>query len=358
MPVVDLNSKGCVMTAKQEALYDKNRVRLADRIPLDTPYTLNIEPSSLCNLRCKYCGHSSEAFMRDFRHDAILMRPELFSRLVSQIGAFPRRLKVARLSGYGEPLLHPDIAAFIRALKAADAAEQVAVFSNATALTHELSRAIVDAGLDRILISVNGLSDEDYARNTGRRIDFAAFVSEIEYLFSVKEQLQVDLKIADTCLLGEGARERFFERFGSCCDRISVESAHILIQHTRSYGPLSDPRTALHKYQEFSDVHLRVCPLPFYTMTVMANGNVDLCSCVAMPLTAEGLTVETSTLKEIWDGAFRREVLLKHLQEDYTGSAEICGFCPRKLNFSFPQDSLDGDRERLIRLISGEQSGE
>ncbi len=343
------------MKAKEEGLYFKDRVRLADRVPLDTPFTLNIEPSSCCNLKCKYCGRSSDEFMNDFDHSPFLMKPESFMRLVDQMKEFPGKIKVARLSGYGEPLMNSHIAEYVKTIKNSGAAEQAVIFTNATKLTHKLSEELVNAGLDRILVSVNGLSDDEFERNTQTLINFESYVEEIKYLHSIKKQLQIDIKIADACLPeGGDGRKKFFEIFGDYCDRISVEGAHILIHGTKSYGVLSDDKETLklHKYKEFENIELNVCPLPFYTMTVMANGNIDLCSCVAMPLTIPGLNIKTCTLKEVWNGEYRKEVLLKNLKQDYTGVAEICGTCTRKQNFSFPQDSLDDDRDRLIELIS------
>ena len=35
-----------------------DRVKLAEVIPLETPFTLNIFPSNICNFKCKYCEHS------------------------------------------------------------------------------------------------------------------------------------------------------------------------------------------------------------------------------------------------------------------------------------------------------------
>lgn len=37
---------------------NENRTWLKDVVPLDTPYNLQVEVSSLCNARCVYCAHS------------------------------------------------------------------------------------------------------------------------------------------------------------------------------------------------------------------------------------------------------------------------------------------------------------
>ena len=37
---------------------NENRTYLKDVIPLDTPYNLKVEVSSLCNAKCVYCAYS------------------------------------------------------------------------------------------------------------------------------------------------------------------------------------------------------------------------------------------------------------------------------------------------------------
>lgn len=37
---------------------ETERTMLKDVVPLDTPYNLQVEVSSICNLRCVYCAHA------------------------------------------------------------------------------------------------------------------------------------------------------------------------------------------------------------------------------------------------------------------------------------------------------------
>lgn len=46
------------MKANLKPGYDLQRKVLKDVVPLDTPYTLFISPSQLCNFKCHYCSHS------------------------------------------------------------------------------------------------------------------------------------------------------------------------------------------------------------------------------------------------------------------------------------------------------------
>lgn len=60
----------------------------------------------------------------------------------------------------GEPLLNKDLPLMIR--EAHDAGLYTIVSTNAQALTETLASRLVDAGLDRIIISMDGLTDETY----------------------------------------------------------------------------------------------------------------------------------------------------------------------------------------------------
>ena len=339
------------MKAKEESFYSKERQPLSEKIPLDTPFTINIEPSGYCNLECKFCGHSSDDYMKDFYVAPQMMVHDTFSCVVEQMGEFPHKFKIARLAGYGEPLLNPDIAQYISELKKADVVEAVQIFTNGIPLNHSLSEKIVDAGLDRMLVSVNGLSNDDYRENTNRNVNFDDFVSEIKYLYSIKNQLQIDIKIADACLPSDG-KQRFLDIFGNYCDRISVEGTHILVHNTKSYGNLSDKKNALWKFKELADRQPHVCPMPFYSMSVLANGEITVCNTINMRLTTEGLNLKKCRLYEVWNGSWHKEVLIKSLKEDYSGSAKICGVCSRKFVFAFPEDSLDEERDRLVQVIN------
>ena len=87
------------------------------------------------------------------------MSPETFERLVP---AFPH-LDSLVLNGIGEPLLHPHLETFIaRARSLLPEGASVGFQSNGMALTDERAASLVDAGLDRICISLDTVSDDSF----------------------------------------------------------------------------------------------------------------------------------------------------------------------------------------------------
>ncbi|MEZ7910239.1 MAG: GTP 3',8-cyclase MoaA [Propionivibrio sp.] len=138
-------------------------------MPVDTLarplHDLRISVTDRCNLRCTYCM-PREVFGKDF---AFLPRAELLSfeeitrlaRIAVDLGV--RKL---RLSG-GEPLLRHDLERLIEqlaALRTPDGkALEIAMTTNGVLLGRKAS-ALRDAGLTRLTVSLDGLSDATFQR--------------------------------------------------------------------------------------------------------------------------------------------------------------------------------------------------
>jgi putative metalloenzyme radical SAM/SPASM domain maturase len=85
------------------------------------------------------------------------MPPEVFSALEP---AFPS-LETLVLNGIGEPLLHPELENFIRKAKAAmPRGSWIGFQSNGLELNEERAASLVEAGLDRICLSMDSLSED------------------------------------------------------------------------------------------------------------------------------------------------------------------------------------------------------
>ena len=122
-----------------------------------TPLFVSVEPSAVCQLRCPACPVGLSA-TRSVSPQGGLMPRDLWERALSQIkdSAF-----VIQFYFQGEPLLNKDLPLMIR--EAHDAGLYTIVSTNAQAMTPDLANALVAAGLDRIIISMDGLTQESYS---------------------------------------------------------------------------------------------------------------------------------------------------------------------------------------------------
>ncbi len=120
------------------------------------PTSIYIEPTNRCNSRCQTCPRTFGK--REEERDMTL--PE-FKALVGQFR--PGRVV---LHGIGEPLLHPQIFAMVRHLKALGCGE-VLFNSNAALLDRTKRRELLASGLDEYRVSLDAATPETYLRIRG-----------------------------------------------------------------------------------------------------------------------------------------------------------------------------------------------
>ncbi len=118
---------------------------------------LRISVTDRCNFRCVYCM-PKEIFGADYKylgHAAILSYEEI-TRLVRLL--LPLGLKKIRLTG-GEPLIRREIEKLVEMLAALPGLDDLTLTTNGAALTPTRARALKQAGLRRITISLDSLDD-------------------------------------------------------------------------------------------------------------------------------------------------------------------------------------------------------
>lgn len=123
-------------------------------------HDLRISVTDRCNFRCVYCM-PREVFGRDFafaHRDALLTFEEItrVTRIFASLG-----VEKVRLTG-GEPLLRREVEELIAMLAAVDGIRDLTLTTNGSLLTRQKARALKEAGLKRITISLDSLDDRHF----------------------------------------------------------------------------------------------------------------------------------------------------------------------------------------------------
>ena len=123
---------------------------------------LRMSVTDRCNIRCFYCMPEENVEFKP--RDEILTFEELirFARINSELG-----VNKIRLTG-GEPLVRKDLSELIRELHQLNGIADIALTTNAVLLADQ-AEVLKQAGLDRINISLDTLSDETFFRISRRR---------------------------------------------------------------------------------------------------------------------------------------------------------------------------------------------
>ncbi len=124
--------------------------------PLSPPLTkVYVEPTSRCNLACKTCMRKS------WDEQPGEMAAETYERFLRGLRGISTVHTVA-FWGFGEPLLHPNILGMIGA--ASRQGYETELITNGLLLNAEISAGLVEAGLDRLVVSLDGTTPETYSK--------------------------------------------------------------------------------------------------------------------------------------------------------------------------------------------------
>ncbi len=127
------------------------------------PFSISIEPTTTCNLRCPECPSGLRAFTRDTGN----LDVSLFKSTIDDIY---KDLLYLIFYFQGEPYINPK---FLEMVKYASSKKLYTISStNGHFLSDENARKTVESGLDRLIISVDGTTQgvyESYRR--GGRLD-------------------------------------------------------------------------------------------------------------------------------------------------------------------------------------------
>lgn len=327
----------------------ENRTRLEEVIPLSTPMVLFVDPASTCNFRCKFCPTGNRQLIKETGRWQGLMDFSLYKKIIDDLKEFDMPLKVLRLYKEGEPLLNNRFADMVRYAKESGVVPYIDTTTNGYLLEPERIIPILDAGLDRINISIDGMSDEQFLDFTGVKVDFKKYVEGIQNLYEMKGDCEICVKIAGD-FLTEDEKTLFYDTFGNYSDRIFIENVAPCWPEFNVEGRLGVKITKGIYDQPVGDVN--TCPYIFYSISVNSDGSVSLCFLDWARKLLIG-DVRKQSLKEIWEGDALFQYQIEHLRGKRKENA-VCGQCSQ-LSHCLP-DNIDPYVDALTkRLLTSRQ---
>jgi MoaA/NifB/PqqE/SkfB family radical SAM enzyme len=151
LPAEIINRYG--LHAGAEFFIDEITDGLRIRLPVTHLAKVYVEPTNRCNLECRTCIRNGWDEPLGF------MTPGIYSRILEGLGGF-LPLPSIFFGSFGEPLFHPEITDMVSRAKALGA--RVELITNGTLLTRDMSRGLIEAGLDLLWVSLDGATPESY----------------------------------------------------------------------------------------------------------------------------------------------------------------------------------------------------
>ncbi len=322
---------------------NKKRERLHEILPLTSgPFCVRIMVTNICNFRCYYCRQAESAQQREkIGLDRAMMSFEDFKRCVDHLEGF-ESFKVFNFTGGGEPLTHRDIARMVEYVKRKGLTKSIEITTNAALLTHEMSDALLSAGVDRIKVSLQGRSSREYQETCGVAVDYERFQEQLCYFRDHKGPgVVLFAKIIDTMIPTPQDRQDFIREYRDIVDEYEIECLY------------PTPAAKAEKKLDYESTlygntvdRYSVCPQPFYSVTVFPNGYAYPCCLLPSPAPLCRLTEDR--LSDYWHGAEHKKLLLGLLRGERE-KIPVCANCTLFRYVSAPNDNLDPYAEQLLQ---------
>ncbi len=264
------------------------------------PFMLMVEPTNFCNLKCPLCPSGNGQMTRARGK----MDMEDYRRLIDQVG---ENLILLMLWNQGEPFINPCFAEMVRYARQ----RRIPTLTSTNGhfiRTPEQARAIVEAGLDEIIVSLDGVDQETYARyRVGGRIErvfagvrllaqarreLGARTPLINLQFIVFKHNEEELKEAER-LAGELGADKFLVKTAQVYTREEAEEFLPESEEMRRY------------VQEGGELRVkgqpaRGCKVLWYSSMVNWNGAVAPC-CFDKDVDFEmGRAFEGGDFRRVW----------------------------------------------------------
>jgi MoaA/NifB/PqqE/SkfB family radical SAM enzyme len=179
------------------------------------PILAHIIPMRRCNLSCAYCNEYDKV-SAPVATAEMLRRIELLARLGTEI---------ITISG-GEPLLHPELDAILRAIRAHGAI--ATIITNGYLLTPERIQQLNRAGLEHLQISIDNVNPDEVSKKSLKVLD-----RKLEWL---REHADFDVNI--NSVLGGGIPHPE--------DALTITRRAVALGFETSVGVIHDPGGQLH----------------------------------------------------------------------------------------------------------------
>jgi len=216
------------------------------------PLILDLDLSSGCNLKCPTCIQTLN------KQKPQLMDVKLFEQIITEAGEKGCYGFKCHTIGRGEPLLNPNLPYFIEYGKYHNMVD-IRLNTNGTLLNFDLSLDLLQAGLDMVIFSVDGVGEEYNKSRPG--VDFCKLVENIKTFVNLRN----------------------IGKYGTLIRVQSINFPRIdFKRYVDFWKDVADEVTII----DFKDMGSRTynlkgewkCPQPWQRMSILSNGEILSCN--------------------------------------------------------------------------------
>ena len=254
------------------------------------PLMVVVAVTYVCNARCPHCPYTQSTIRQSYK-DTPFISPELFKKISDECGEYN---SYVRISGGGEPLLHPQMIELIEYAKSVGA--RIGLITNGSLLTPKRVDRLLAVNTDAIEISADAADRDTYA---GIRVglDFDKLIKNVRYLVDKRNGTGSTTKVVASVVNQKavaGKLESIVAFWKGIVDNVQIRKY-------LTWG-IGDAEESGDPTPYIPDTPVRVpCPFPFERLNVDSRGKIEFCGYDIAGATDFGNVKEVS-IKSIWQG--------------------------------------------------------
>lgn len=266
----------------------------------------------VCNALCPNCPYTNSNIREDYK-DKLLMSSETFKTIADQCGEYGAWI---RMSGGGEPMLHPQAVKLMEYAKEKGA--KIGLITNGSKFTEESSRRLLEAQVDMIEFSVDA-SDPDTYHRVRAGLKWDILLENVKRMVRLRNELGSSTKIIASGVNQEGVDIETVAAFWEPLVD-NFQKRKYLTWGINDPGKSADPTPYLPPEEQIP------CPFIFERLNIDSRGKVMVCGFDIAANTDMG-NIHEKSIKDIWHGEGFEFYRTKHLEQK-ASDIEMCKNCP------------------------------
>lgn len=302
----------------------------------------------VCNALCPNCPYTNSQIRSDYK-DRPFMNEDTFKIIADQCGEYKAWV---RLSGGGEPMLHPKAVDLIEYAKKVGA--KIGLITNGSKFTKESTKRILEAGVDMIEFSVDACDAGTYAR-VRKGLKWEVLCENISRMVEMRNKIKSPSKIIASAVKQEGVNIDDVEKFWIPLVDNFQKRKYL------TWG-INDPLMSADPVPYLPPEEQIPCPFIFERLNIDSRGKVMVCGFDIAAITNMG-NIHDKSIKDIWHGEEFEFYRKMHLERK-GNEIELCKHCPDwkyrswKHNYwKIVKSAEDKRKEELNKLDIHDQEG-
>ena len=288
------------------------------------PFSISIEPTTACNLGCPECPSGLKQFTRPTGK----LEASTLEKLLDEVGPW-----LGNIIFYfqGEPYLHPQFTSLVK--QASERKIYTVTSTNAHFLSPQKARETVESGLSRLIISIDGTTQETYEQyRIHGSID--KVIEGTKNILAARKELQSKTPHVIFQFLVVKPNEHQIEEVQSLAKQLGVDEVRLKTAQVYDYkngNPLIPDDSRYSRYRQKADGTwelknklLNQCWRMWQACVITWDGKVVPC-CFDKDATHPMGSASVSSFRSVWQGEeyrqFRSAILRSRSEID------ICKNC-------------------------------